>query len=73
MIQSMTGYGKASCDQLDKTFTFEIKSLNSKQLDLYFRLPNGYREKEMGQYYAEQLHQFGLDVETFPSAARASP
>jgi uncharacterized protein (TIGR00255 family) len=47
MIQSMTGYGKASCDQVDKTFTFEIKSLNSKQLDLYFRLPNGYREKEM--------------------------
>lgn len=47
MIQSMTGYGKASCDLGDKTATFEIKSLNSKQLDLYFRTPNGYREKEM--------------------------
>lgn len=47
MIQSMTGYGKASCDLGEKTATYEIKSLNSKQLDLYFRIPNGYREKEM--------------------------
>jgi uncharacterized protein (TIGR00255 family) len=43
----MTGYGKASCDLGEKTATFEIKTLNSKQLDLYFRVPNGYREKEM--------------------------
>lgn len=47
MIQSMTGYGKASCDLGDKTAIFEIKSLNSKQFDLYLRLPNGYRENEM--------------------------
>lgn len=47
MIQSMTGYGKATCDLGDKTAIFEIKSLNSKQFDLYLRLPNGYRENEM--------------------------
>src|SRR5512133_1237658 len=47
MIQSMTGYGKASYDFGDKTAIFEIKSLNSKQLDVYVRIPNGYREKEM--------------------------
>ncbi|HLO58099.1 MAG TPA: YicC/YloC family endoribonuclease [Bacteroidales bacterium] len=47
MIQSMTGYGKSTYDLGDKTVIFEIKSLNSKQLDLYIRLPNGYREKEM--------------------------
>lgn len=47
MLQSMTGYGKASCELEDKTITIEIKSLNSKQFDLYFRLPNGYRDKEM--------------------------
>jgi uncharacterized protein (TIGR00255 family) len=47
MILSMTGYGKASCDLKDKKATFEIKTLNSKQLDLYLRVPNGYREKEM--------------------------
>jgi uncharacterized protein (TIGR00255 family) len=43
----MTGYGKASYDLGDKTAIFEIKSLNSKQLDVYVRIPNGYREKEM--------------------------
>jgi|WetSurMetagenome_2_1015567.scaffolds.fasta_scaffold19746_4 uncharacterized protein (TIGR00255 family) len=47
MIQSMTGYGKATCDLGEKTAIFEIKSLNSKQFDLYLRLPNGYRENEM--------------------------
>lgn len=47
MILSMTGYGKASCELQDKTATFEIKSLNSKQFDLYLRVPNGYRENEM--------------------------
>ena len=47
MIQSMTGYGKATYELADKTAIFEIKSLNSKQLDLYIRVPNGYREKEM--------------------------
>ncbi|MEO8760482.1 MAG: YicC/YloC family endoribonuclease, partial [Bacteroidia bacterium] len=33
MLQSMTGYGKASVDFEDKTITIEIKSLNSKGLD----------------------------------------
>lgn len=47
MIQSMTGYGKASCELGEKTVTIEIRSLNSKQLDLYFRLPNAYRDREM--------------------------
>lgn len=47
MILSMTGYGKASCELKDKKATFEIKTLNSKQLDLYLRIPNGYRENEM--------------------------
>ena len=43
----MTGYGKASCELGEKVAIFEIKSLNSKQFDLYFRMPTGYREKEM--------------------------
>lgn len=47
MIQSMTGYGKSTCELGDKIATIEIKSLNSKQLDLYFRLPSAYRDKEM--------------------------
>ena len=46
MIKSMTGYGKAVCELKDKTVTIEIKSLNSKQADIYVRLPGIYREKE---------------------------
>ena len=47
MIQSMTGYGKAICELPDKAFTIEIKSLNSKQTDIYARLPNHFKEKEL--------------------------
>ena len=47
MIQSMTGYGK-SIIQLDtKKITLEIKSLNSKNLDINTRFPSIYREKEI--------------------------
>lgn len=47
MIQSMTGYGQASCEFEDKKVSIEIKSLNSKQFDLYVRLPQVYRDKEL--------------------------
>jgi len=47
MIQSMTGFGRATCDLAEKVVVIEIKSLNSKQLDLNLRLPTQYREKEM--------------------------
>ncbi|MEX0997072.1 MAG: YicC/YloC family endoribonuclease [Flavobacteriaceae bacterium] len=47
MIQSMTGFGKAIKQLPNKKITVEIKSLNSKSLDLNARLPSGYREKEL--------------------------
>ncbi len=47
MILSMTGFGKASTELNNKKITAEIKSLNSKQLDLFARISNNYREKEM--------------------------
>ena len=47
MILSMTGYGKASAAYQDKKITAEIKSLNSKALDLSTRIASCYREKEM--------------------------
>ena len=47
MIQSMTGYGKAVVAFKDKKISAEIKSLNSKQLDLQTRIAPLYREKEM--------------------------
>lgn len=48
MIQSMTGYGKATVELSDKKLNIEIKSLNSKALDLSARIAPAYREKEMG-------------------------
>ena len=47
MIQSMTGYGKAVVAYKEKKIHVEIKSLNSKQLDLTTRIAPPYREKEM--------------------------
>jgi len=47
MIQSMTGFGKVTAELPSKKVTIEIKSLNSKQLDLSTRISSVYREKEM--------------------------
>ena len=47
MIQSMTGYGKAVVAYKGKKINVEIKSLNSKQLDLTTHIAPLYREKEM--------------------------
>lgn len=47
MIQSMTGYGKNVIQLPNKKITLELKSLNSKGLDLNARIPSLYREKEM--------------------------
>ncbi len=47
MVLSMTGFGKATCEVESKKITIEIKSLNSKQLDLFSRVPNVYKEKEL--------------------------
>lgn len=44
----MTGYGKAVKEVRNKRITIEIKSLNSKQLDMSTRIPGFYREKELG-------------------------
>jgi uncharacterized protein (TIGR00255 family) len=46
MIKSMTGYGKAIAETPNKKIAIEIKSLNSKQLDLNTKLPWLYKEKE---------------------------
>ena len=47
MIHSMTGYGKSVLHLSDKKVTIEIKSLNSKNLDLNVRIPSYYRVKEL--------------------------
>ena len=47
MIKSMTGYGKSVIQLPTKKITVELKSLNSKNLDLNTRVPSSYREKEL--------------------------
>jgi len=47
MLKSMTGYGKSSFETKGKIVTVEIKSLNSKQCDLFIKSPSMYREAEL--------------------------
>lgn len=47
MIRSMTGFGKTEFEAGTKKITLEIKSLNSKQLDINTRVPALYREKDL--------------------------
>lgn len=47
MIQSMTGYGKSELQLPTKKITIEIKSLNSKNLDINTRVPTCYKDKEL--------------------------
>ena len=69
MIQSMTGFGKEVLQLPQKKITLELKSLNSKNLDLNARLPLLYREKEMEmrKMLSEELSRgkidFNLQVE----------
>jgi len=70
MIQSMTGFGKHAIQLPSKKITIELKSLNSKNLDLNARMPSAYREKELElrKIIASSLVRgkvdFGLYVET---------
>ncbi len=59
MMRSMTGFGKTSCELPDKVVSIEIKVLNSKQLDVYTRLPNIYKVKDLDirNLLAQQLQR----------------
>jgi len=78
MIQSMTGYGNAVVSYKDKKIHVEIKSLNSKQLDLQTRIAPLYREKEMEcrAMVAEALIRGKVDMSVWiekESAVDATP
>ncbi len=67
MIQSMTGFGKASLQLPTKKITVEIKSLNSKGLDLNTRMPSVYREMELGlrNLLSQKLERGKIDFSLF--------
>lgn len=64
MIHSMTGYGKAIAQLPHKKITIEIRSLNSKQFDLFTRIPLMYKEKEIAlrNELSRQLERGKIDV-----------
>jgi len=67
MIKSMTGYGKAIAEMPQKKITIEIKSLNSKQLDLNTKLPWLYKEKEpeIRNMISQRLDRGKIDFSIF--------
>ncbi|MFN8274565.1 MAG: YicC/YloC family endoribonuclease [Flavobacteriaceae bacterium] len=67
MIQSMTGFGKATLQLTTKKITVEIKSLNSKGLDLNTRMPSVYREMELNlrNQIAQSLERGKVDFSMF--------
>ena len=75
MIQSMTGFGKHVLQLPGKKITVELKTLNSKNLDINARVPQAYREKELifRNTIAQSLERgkidFGLYVEANGDAA----
>ena len=70
MILSMTGFGKAVVIENNRKITAEIKSLNSKQLDLAIRLPQAYREIELDlrNQVAHSLERGKVDLYIYTEA-----
>ncbi|MFH4964809.1 YicC/YloC family endoribonuclease [Gaetbulibacter sp. M235] len=67
MIYSMTGYGKSILQLPTKKISIELKSLNSKSLDLNTRMPSIYREKELEirKLLADKLERGKIDFSIF--------
>ncbi|WP_188649729.1 YicC/YloC family endoribonuclease [Yeosuana aromativorans] len=70
MIYSMTGYGKSILQLPTKKITIELKSLNSKSLDLNARMPSIYREKELDirKLLADKLERGKIDFSIYVEA-----
>ncbi len=73
MLLSMTGFGRAVAEIPNKKITVEIKSLNSKQLDMSARVPAAYREKEleMRNRIAARLERGKVDVTVYVETLQA--
>jgi len=63
----MTGFGKATCELPQKRIIVEVKSLNSKQLDVFTRIPNTYKEKdiEIRRLVAEKLSRGKVELSLY--------
>ena len=73
-MKSMTGFGKATAEIPGKKVTVEVRSLNSKQLDLNLRLPYLYKEKELELRadISKQIERGKVDITVFTEATQDS-
>ncbi|CAN5471238.1 YicC family protein [soil metagenome] len=73
-MKSMTGFGKATAEIPEKKVTVEVRSLNSKQLDLNLRLPYLYKEKELElrAEISKQIERGKVDITVFTEATQDS-
>ena len=67
MIQSMTGFGRAVLLLPQKKITVEVKSLNSKQLDVTIRIPSAYKDKELSirSFLSSSLRRGKIELSVF--------
>ena len=74
MLRSMTGFGRAEGLVNEKKVTVELRSLNSKQLDLQVKLPSVWREKETGlrQWAGERVIRGKADLFVNLDGAKAA-
>ena len=74
MIQSMTGYGKAEINLENTNFTIEVKSLNSKQIDVSVKMSSVYRDKEIGirKLLSEKLQRGKLEFSIWREKSESS-
>ena len=74
MIQSMTGYGKAELNLSNANFTIEVRSLNSKQIDVNVKMSSIYRDKEIGlrKLLSEKLQRGKVELSIWREKSASS-
>ena len=74
MIQSMTGYGKSELNLKNANITIEVRSLNSKQVDINIKMSSAYREKEMAlrKLLSEKLQRGKIELSIWRESSESS-
>ena len=74
MIQSMTGFGKAEHNIKNANFTIEVKSLNSKHIDVNVKMPSVYRDKEIDlrKSVSEKLQRGKIEISIWREKSESS-
>ena len=64
MIKSMTGYGKANLEKIERTYQIEIKSVNHRYLDISIKMPKAisYLEEDIKKCISKKIQRGKIDV-----------